>query len=205
MHSVTISATSPAAATGREAKRLATARRISDRAVELTLRHGLDGWTMEDLAEAAEVSRRTLFNYVSAKVDAIIGPPPVLNPEAVAAFVAGGPHGRLLDDLLVLAHVILDDEDIDAATLPQRRELLTTTPRLLVTVAERFEQVTADLTGHILAREGAQFGAHRARLLVRLMVAAFDACLDEVVQRPDERSISEVYDDAVAEARRLLA
>lgn len=204
MHSVTTSATSPAA-TGREAKRIATARRISDRAVGLTLRHGLDGWTMEDLAEAADVSRRTLFNYVSAKVDAIIGPPPVLNPEAVAAFVAGGPHGRLLDDLLVLAHVILSDEDIDPATVRQRREVLTTTPRLLVTVTERFEQVTADLTGHILAREGTGFGAHRARLLVRLMVAAFDATLDEVAEHPDERSISEAYDDAVAEARRLLA
>ena len=199
------SATRSPATTGREAKRLATARGISEHAMALTLDHGLEGWTMEDLAVAAGVSRRTLFNYVSAKVDALIGPPPVLNPEAVATFVAGGPHGSLLDDLLVLAHAILSDEDIDPSTVRRRRELLTTTPRLLVMVTERFEQVTRDLTEQILAREGAAFGVHRARLLVRLLVAAFDACLDEVAERPAERSILEAYDDVVAEARRLLA
>ena len=37
---------------------------IVQRARELTDRHGLDGFTMDDLAEAAGVSRRTLFNYV---------------------------------------------------------------------------------------------------------------------------------------------
>ena len=188
----------------REAKRLATARRISDCALALTADRGLEGWTMDDLAEAADVSRRTLFNYVPAKVDAIIGPRPVVNPEAVATFVAGGPHGRLLDDLRVLAGVILDEEDFDPATVQVRREILTTNPRLLLTVHERFEEVTGELVDQILAREGADFGTHRARLLVRLLVAVFDACLIDLTDGPSGRSIAEIYDAAVTEARSLL-
>ena len=188
----------------REAKRLATARRISDCALALTADRGLEGWTMDDLAEAADVSRRTLFNYVPAKVDAIIGPRPVVNPEAVATFVAGGPHGRLLDDLRVLAGVILDEEDFDPATVQVRREILTTNPRLLLTVHERFEEVTGELVDQILAREGPGFGTHRARLLVRLLVAVFDACLIDLTDGPSGRSIAEIYDAAVTEARSLL-
>ena len=192
------------APTLREAKRLATARRISDCALALTADRGLEGWTMDDLADAAEVSRRTLFNYVPAKVDAIIGPPPEINPDAVATFVAGGPHGRLLDDLRVLAQAILDEEDFDPATVQVRRQILTTNPRLLLTVHERFEQVTGDLVDRILAREGADFGAPRARLLVRLLVAVFDACLIDLPDDPSGRSLAEIYDAAVTEARSLL-
>ena len=209
LHSVTYSARlhcmSQSAPTVREAKRLATGRRIADQALELTARHGLEGWTMEDLAEAADVSRRTLFNYFPAKVDAIIGPVPVINPDAAAAFVAGRPHGRLVDDLRELARAILDEEDFDPATVQRRRDVLIANPRLLVTVHERFEQVTGELVDQILTREGPGFTRARARLLVRLLVAVFDACLVEVAEAPSDRSIAEMYDAAVTEARTLLA
>ena len=60
-------------ATTRAGRRRATAYRISVCARSLTEQHGLDGFTMEDLAEAAGVSRRTLFNYFPGKVDAVLG------------------------------------------------------------------------------------------------------------------------------------
>ena len=36
---------------------------------------GFDGFTMDELAAAAAVSRRTLFNHVSGKLEAVLGPP----------------------------------------------------------------------------------------------------------------------------------
>ena len=39
------------------------------------LEHGLDGFTMEQLAERVGVSRRTLFYYFPAKDDAVLGGP----------------------------------------------------------------------------------------------------------------------------------
>ena len=64
-------------ATGlRELKKVETTRRITLCAQRLTDERGLDGFTMDDLAEAAEVSRRTLFNYFPGKVDAVLGAAP---------------------------------------------------------------------------------------------------------------------------------
>jgi len=201
MHSMTESAP-----TLREAKRLGTARRIAESATALTRERGLDGWTMDDLAEAAEVSRRTLFNYVSSKVDAVLGPVPEFPAEAIATFRAGGPHGRLLDDARVLARAILEDKlrEVDATTSRARRELLLADPRLLVIVHERFETVTAEVVEHVLEREGRDFGVARARLFVRLLVAVFEGCLGEWSEESG-LELGDLYDQALADARQLLA
>src|SRR4051812_43814275 len=110
MHSMSASATQP---TRREAQKRATERRIHRCALVLTDERGLESWTMEDLAEAADVSRRTLFNYFQGKVDAVLGGPPELPAEALETFHAGGPSGRLVDDLSTLAAAILAEHDFD--------------------------------------------------------------------------------------------
>jgi AcrR family transcriptional regulator len=199
---------------GREARRRETSRRIVRRAAELTRDRGLDGWTMDDLAEAADVSRRTLFNYFPNKIDAIIGPVPEFPAEAIETFRAGGPHGRLMDDTRVLAHAILDDKqhDLERGTEQLRREILIANPRLLVTVHERFEELNVALVEHILVREGRDFGAERARLFIRLLIALFDACLHAISTElpPDAptdarpRPLTEVFDEALDDARLLI-
>ena len=60
----------------REQKRWETSRRITLCAQRLTDAHGIDGFTMDELADAAEVSRRTLFNYFPSKTDAVLGEAP---------------------------------------------------------------------------------------------------------------------------------
>ena len=56
----------------RERKKLRTRRAISDAAIELFLEHGFDQVSITQVAEAAEVSRRTLFAYFPAKEDLVI-------------------------------------------------------------------------------------------------------------------------------------
>ena len=58
----------------RDTRRAETARRIRWAALELTREKTFDGWTMDELAERAEVSRRTLFNYFDSKADVVLGP-----------------------------------------------------------------------------------------------------------------------------------
>ncbi|TVS22181.1 TetR family transcriptional regulator [Corynebacterium sanguinis] len=73
----------------RERKRQATLRRIYDEALALVERHGADAVTVEDICAAADISRRTFFNYVSSKDDAILGAFPFeLDAEALAAIEA---------------------------------------------------------------------------------------------------------------------
>lgn len=212
LHSVPDSAestaTRPALVAGadlRDRRRHRTSQRISARAQQLTEQRGLDGFTMDELAVACEVSRRTLFNYFPSKLDAVLGAIPELDPAERATFLAGGPHGRVFDDLGALGRTVLDVAIPDREALALGRRVLTADSRLLLAVHARFEQLTGAFELLVLEREGPSFGATRARLLVRLMLAVFDAALDAYVTASPERPMVELYDEALADARSLLA
>lgn len=193
-------------ATLRERRRLETERRITVCAQRLTDERGLDGFTMDDLAEQAEVSRRTLFNYFPSKIDAVLGNPPDLPPSVLATFHAGGPHGHLVDDLGELAAVMLRSQVLTREEMERGRRIVMTAPRLIVAVHERFELLVGEFVELILAREGQGFGADRARLLVRLLVAIFDGCMASDPEGPDPApSLADVFIDNLRTARDLLA
>lgn len=186
-------------------RRQLTSQLITTRAQQLTEQRGLDGFTMDELAAACDVSRRTLFNYFPGKVDAVLGALPDLEPAHRAAFLAGGPHGRVFDDLGELGRSVLDVAVPDREALARGRRVLTADPRLLLALHARFEQVTDDFEQLVLEREGPAFGPARARLLVRLMLAVFDAALEAYLASTPERPMVELYDATLADARALFA
>jgi len=188
----------------REQKKVETAHRITLAAQLLTEQHGLDGFTMEELAEAADVSRRTLFNYFASKTDAVLGPEPEVPEADVDAFRSGGPHGTLIEDLAELARSALSTKQLDRTTVERARRLLTGEPRLLAAAHHRFETVTEEFTGLVLEREGAGFDPARARLLLRLVLSLFDGALDDFLADGD-RTLVEAFDKQLAAARELLA
>lgn len=190
-------------ATLRERRRLETEHRITICAQRLTDERGLDGFTMDELAETAEVSRRTLFNYFPSKIDAVLGNPPEVPPDVLATFYAGGPHGHLVDDLGELALVLLSSKVLDRDEMERGRRIVVTTPRLIVAAHERFEALAGEFVEMILAREGQEFGAESAHLLVRMFVALFDGCLP--TKEGDDRPLSEVFLHQLRLARELLA
>ena len=196
--------TAPALST-REARRLATEIRIARCAQALTAERGLDGFTMDDLAEATALSRRTLFNYFPGKLDAVLGPVPVIAEGTRARFVEGGPHGRLVDDLAVLAHELLDgqSDELDREDIARITQLITTTPRLLTAVIDRFEEFVGGFVDLIVEREQGRVDAVRARLLVRLLVTVFESAIGTYVAG-DERPIPELFDHTLAAARELF-
>lgn len=198
MHFVSESATS------RQAKRLQTERRICRCAQQLTEERGLDGFTLDELAQRAEVSRRTLFNYFPSKLDAVLGPVPPLSQEATAAFLAGGPTGDLIDDLAVLADDILEAHDVEREDMERGKRVIIGEPRLVVIAHERFEKVLGELTDLILEREGARIDRPRARLLIRLLVTIFECAMAASIAG-DDRPLDELFDENLHTARTLLA
>ncbi|WP_322755060.1 TetR/AcrR family transcriptional regulator [Frankia sp. Cas3] len=66
-------ATAPPELGLRERKKLKTRRMLRDAALHLADERGYDAVTVDDIAEAAEVSTRTFFNYFTSKEDAIAG------------------------------------------------------------------------------------------------------------------------------------
>src|SRR4051794_8922794 len=191
-------------ATMRERKRQQTERRIQVCAQQLTEAHGLDGFTMDDLAAAAEVSRRTLFNYFPGKLDAVLGAAPSIPPDVLATFHTGGPSGRLADDLGELARVLLTGQEVDREDVARGHRLFTTTPRLMVAVHERFQTLTDEFVAMVLEREGTDFGTVRARLAVRLLVTVFDSALAAYVEAATDQSLVDLFDEHLRSARDLL-
>ncbi|MGB3439293.1 MAG: TetR/AcrR family transcriptional regulator [Actinophytocola sp.] len=56
----------------RTRKKAATRQSLHEAALGLAMEHGLDGVTVEDIADEAGVSRRTFSNYFSNKEDAVL-------------------------------------------------------------------------------------------------------------------------------------
>lgn len=188
----------------REAKRHQTALRLQQCAVQLTLDRGFDGWTIDDLAAAADVSRRTVFNYFDGKADVVLGPVVELDPERVAVFVAGGPTGNLLADVLTMAADIIEEHTSDQELVNIGRNAILGDPRLLVLAHQRFEDITTDFVEHMREREGADFAPDRARLLSRLVVTLFDNAAERAEADPS-RPFADHFDAAVRDARDVLA
>ena len=188
----------------RKQKRWETSHRIARCAQQLTDAHGLDGFTMDELADAAAVSRRTLFNYFPSRLDAVLGEIPELPPAALATFRAGGPHGSLVEDLGTLAKAVLAVKEPDREAMVLSRRVLSGSPRVLAAAHQRFEQITEDFVALILEREGAAFDADRARLAVRILGALFDSALTTFIAG-DERPVDVLFDRYLTQTRSLFA
>ena len=200
MHSMAESATTRA-----EERRRATSYRISTCAQKLTKAHGFDGFTMQELAEAANVSRRTLFNYYPSKTDAVLGLPPTLSETSLEQFRSRGAGSSLLQDLSDLGNDLLNAQELNREDLTRARGILLENPRLLAAAHDRFLGLSAQIVEEIRDREGGAFDAHRAQVAVRLLGAMFDAALDSFLADPHERPLADAYDDALRAARQLLA
>lgn len=192
-----------AAGTKWEARRVETTRRLEWCALELTRDRGFDGWTMDDLAAAADVSRRTVFNYFDSKADLVLGPIHETSADTAAAFVAGGPSGRLFDDLVHFASEALQEKGADLDLVRLRRDVMRSDARVIAIAHARFEVITEDAIDLVLQREGKEYGATRARLLVQLLITIVDSVLDR--SEPDlNRPLPDLINDAVGDARAAL-
>jgi len=164
---------------------------------ELTSQHGLDGFTMDQLAERAGVSRRTLFNYVPGTVDAVLGPEQEVDADLWETFLAGGPTGRLLVDVKEIVRATLEADSPDPAEVDAVRRVLCSDPRLMAAVHERFVEKSRVLSEAITRREGKEIEPLVMRLLSAVVVTLCDTALDEALATPT-RSVAACLDEAFA-------
>lgn len=61
---------------------------ISTAALDLALEHGIDEVTVDQISRAANVSRRTFFNYFPSKVAACVPRTPPPGPDAIEEFLS---------------------------------------------------------------------------------------------------------------------
>jgi AcrR family transcriptional regulator len=185
-------------------RRLSTRRRINVAAQELAIEHGYDGFTLDDLAAAVGVSRRTLFNHVAGKEEAVLGVRPEFDPDVVDRFRSGGPTGDLVEDLLVVLIDVLDRDDPDRADAQRFHRLFERNPELIHRVLKELEQICGEAVGLASDRPG-ESNPRRARIVVTLLVALVAHAMNEYVAAEDDTTLPEHLRAAVATARNVLA
>jgi len=136
----------------RERKKAKTRRAIQDAAVRLTTEQGFEATTVDQIAEAAEVSQSTFFRYFPTKEDALLSDD--YDPLIIAAIV-GTPERtnpvRALRDAIQAVSGVLDR---DRAQIHQRTKLMLTTPALRARLADGTLQTERLVRDAIAKRSG---------------------------------------------------
>ncbi|MGH9104905.1 MAG: TetR family transcriptional regulator [Acidimicrobiales bacterium] len=120
----------------RERKKLATRRALRTIALDLVAERGFSNVTVEDIAEAADVSPRTFFNYFASKEEAILG--------------ADLQRAEALRRQLV-------DEPATASPLEALRSVLLSEARVL---SQELEQLGGEPAGWLRLMKAAQLDPH---------------------------------------------
>ncbi|HTK63201.1 MAG TPA: TetR/AcrR family transcriptional regulator [Pseudonocardia sp.] len=154
----------------RERKKLATHNALRTAALELSLSHGVDNVTVEQIADAADVSVRTFFNYFSSKEQAVVAGESVAS-EAMIENLRSRPADEPI--LTSLREVIL----VMAAGIPHRDRvaqlrLVRRTPALLPHQLAAYETTESTLAQVIAERTGTDVDTELYPSLVAASVVA---------------------------------
>ncbi|UZN04817.1 TetR/AcrR family transcriptional regulator [Cellulomonas sp. S1-8] len=193
----------PASADGLRARKKAARRTaLVDASHRLVAEHGLDGVTVEMICAEVGVSPRTFFNYFTTKDDAVLGHPPwELDEAAAATFVAGGPTGVLLDDVVELVVGLLSAPPLGQERMRRTLDLATTHPRLMAHHLAWMDRQKAQVERLVRERLG-DAPAHPPDTVTALLVM----CAHATLLRWDHAGgVGDVREHAVAVAAELRA
>jgi AcrR family transcriptional regulator len=158
---------------GRRARKKAETRAaLRAAAVELVAERGLDGVTIEDITDAADVSVRTFFNYFASKEEALTSPSPLRLAALHAALVARPAEEPPLPALAAVLAA-------DVAELARRRDewlnqisVLNSDPRLLAAMAAGWGVYERELAQAVAERLGTTADSPAAAVPAAAAVAA---------------------------------
>jgi AcrR family transcriptional regulator len=140
----------------RERKKQKTKASIQREALRLFKKHGYEETTIEDIAEAAEISPSTFFNYFPSKEEVVIYDE--YDPQVFAALMQHRHGERLSTSMRRLIAELSKPFAADAPSILERAKLSLEVPELrgriwgeLERTRDIFSQVIADRTGREVA------------------------------------------------------
>ena len=174
-------------------------------ALELFARRGLDSVTMTEVAEAAGVSRRSLFRWFPSKASLIWGGTLEATERFDAAWEShapgeGGDAAATLLARVRLAYqaaIVPLNETVEETRL--RMILIDDNPSVLAWGHELRGHMAEKLTGHMCQSLGAHPGELRVAVLAAAIGGAAYAALVWWARNDSAESPAEVLDDALAE------
>jgi AcrR family transcriptional regulator len=185
----------------RERKRRETLQRISEAGLELFLAKGYEATTLDEIAAAAGISRRTFFYYFESKDELLLayvgGYADALKALVLESSSAGEPIDVVRDALVKLSSRFNERKMIATTRLMRENEVLRARNQAQHL---KFEQAVTDGLSKLWPRKD-----RRDRLRVVAMMAmgalrlAVDAWLEQDGKRPLVKHIEEVFRNLRAE------
>jgi AcrR family transcriptional regulator len=154
----------------RERKRLQTRERLTSAAMSLFLERGFGETTLDEIARAAEVSRRTFFHYFASKEDLVFAWQDEMNADLIAS-VARQPAGLSPLDAaqngIMTAVSRIAREDALALA-----RLVHDSPALRARDQVKYEAMERALAAVLRERSGSERGDLDARLAATVAIGA---------------------------------
>lgn len=185
-----------AAAGLRERKKQETRVALRSAALRLTAERGLDRVTVEDIAEAADVSPRTFFNYFSTKEEAVIGGDPGGIKEVLAVLSTRPANEEPLFSLHAVLREIANGLAADRELLDLRMKVIADNPALLPRHVAAFVEFERVLVEAITDRRKPGPAADPA-LVVASAVAALRVSVDLWIAGQGRAHLPELFDRAI--------
>ena len=170
----------------RERKKARTREALGDAAMELFLAKGFGGTTVEEIADACEVSPRTFFRYFATKEDVLFGDTRQRCDALIDALAAQPAELTAFDALHEALRTAARSYEPQHEALRRRAEVLQSSPELRAYKAEHQggweEAITVELQrrqqGHT------QLSIQELRLLTAVAMAAFRVAFDDWLEEP---------------------
>jgi AcrR family transcriptional regulator len=177
----------------RDRKKTATRQSLHEAALRLAMAHGLDGVTVEDIADEAGVSRRTFSNYFANKEDAILHEDRERTGRLLS-FLGDRPASEPPWPALrnAVADLLRDQDAPDPAWVEQLR-LLRRHPSLLARQASDQIAVERELAA-VLVERGHDTDEELARLMAATLLATFRTAAALWLEGSGEQSLPELVD-----------
>jgi AcrR family transcriptional regulator len=138
----------------RERKKAETRRALASAALRLAAERGPDRVTVDDIAEAANVSPRTFFNYFATKDDAIVGVTPASSSTLLGGLTARPEGEAPIDSLRAAVQTAASTVVSSAADWGLREQVFQQHPYLAARHASLFAEVERGITEEVARRTG---------------------------------------------------
>lgn len=172
-------------------------------ALELVAEHGLDQVTMEQIAERAGVSPRTLFNYWGTKEAVVVGIDPNRSSQLADALRARPMDEPARESVLALIATHIKAVAPSLAVRELKRQVLAREPQLAQIVSNRSNDVRRALTDVLTERLSSSAGPESARDVAIVHVEWLFAMLRSVYMLAAEHDVD--LDEALRILDGLLA
>ncbi|MBW6524372.1 TetR/AcrR family transcriptional regulator [Sphingomonas sp. RHCKR47] len=141
----------------RTRKRLVTRQKISDVATRLFMERGFDGVTIDEIANAADVGRMTVFNHFPRKEDMFFDREDEIRELAFDAVRSRSPGTSPVQALLMLAHTMVEQPSEIFPPFEETRAFVETA-QASETLKARARQMRDDFTRDLAALFAGEVG-----------------------------------------------